>query len=425
MPVPRSAALFALLGGAFAVLPSCKSSLDSLGCIERKLDGGDDDAAAGVTLGPLAPPLSYPNAFRDLLGKSESEIAAKIADTYAQLFHGDPTDEAIFVPVGADQAYILDVLHDQIRSEGIGFGMLVAVELDKRDDFDRLWRYAKANAIASGPAQGYLPSYCGDPNGDYVCNDPFGMQQIATSLLLARGRWQASPGNIDYGREFANLLDTIRNKEIHNCGTPGDVTALFDADRKLPYDIPTTASANLSRPSIVMPASYELWFQATGDPFWAEAAAAARAYLKAVAHPKTGFVPEKTTFDGKAVPGFDRFAPECDRALINMAMDRLWSSNQIWPRDQANRVLQFFYAEGLTTYGQIYSLDGSQELATLHDMPLVAANGVLAVVATMDRRADFVNEVWLLSAPTGKARYYPGMLHMLALVILSGQMRVY
>jgi oligosaccharide reducing-end xylanase len=419
----RSPAWCAGLASALAMLASCNSSLDSLGCTERKLDGGTPDG--GAKLGPLLGPASYPNAFRDLLGKSDSEITAKVADVYGKLFHGDAATESIFVTTGTDKAYVLDVLHNEIRTEGIGLGMLIAVALDKRDDHDRLWRYAKSIQVAGGPAQGYFPSYCNaDNNGTAACYDPFGLQQITMALLLARGRWQNAPGDIDYGQEAANLLDVIRNKEAFNCGVVGDITSTFDSESKLPHDTPTTASANLSRPSIAMPAYYELWQQATGDPFWGQAAAAARAYWQAAADPSTGLVPERASFDGKGVPGFDTFMPECDRTFFNMALDRIWSGTHASVVDQSNHVLQFFYGQGVATYGQSYELDGT-ELTTLHDMPLVAANGALALAATMSNRRDFVDEVWNLDTPIASARYYAGLMRLFALVMLSGQMRVY
>jgi oligosaccharide reducing-end xylanase len=420
MPLRLVPAWSACLAGLLALVCSCGSTLDSLGCTEKKLDGGSDK---GFTLASLVAPASYPNAFRDLLGKSDSEITAKVNDVYNQMFHGDASTESIFVTVG-DQGYVLDVLHDEKRTEGLGLGMLIAVQLGQRDDFDRMWRYAKSIQVAEGGAQGYFPSYCNTASGSESCFDPYGLQQITTALLLARGRWQATPGDIDYGLEAAKLIDLIRNKELWNCGVVGGITAPFDAESKLPYDVPTQASANVSRPSIVMPAYYDLWEQATGDPFWGQAAAAGRAYWQVSAHPKTGLIPERATFDGKSVSGFDTFSPECDRAFFSMALDRIWSDNRGAVVDQANRLLQFFYAEGVTTYGQVYQLDGT-EITTLHDMPLVAANGALALAATMSNRRDFVDEVWNLGTPIASARYYAGLLRLLSLVMLSGNMRVY
>lgn len=418
-------AWFVGLVGPLVLLASCRTTLDSLGCKERSRtpDGGGVDPA--LKLAPLRSPDSYPNAFRDLLGKSDSEIAAKIADTFEQLFHGDPATEAIFVPTGTDQAYILDALHDQRRTEGIGLAMLITVSLDKRDEFDRLWRYAKSIQIADGAAQGYFPSFCGSSGAGMSCDDPFGLEQIATALLLARGRWQAAPGAIDYGLEAATLLDLIRNKETYNCGIVDGITATFDAKSRLPYDTPTTASAGVSRPSIVMPAYYDLWHQATEDPFWSQAAVAARAYWQASAHPTTGLMPDKATFDGTPVPDFDNFDSECLRIFFNMALDSTWSGSQPWLVDEGNRLLQFFYGQGLTSYGLVFSLDGST-IKSIHDRSLMAANGALALVATSDIRRDFVNEVWNLGLPpTGATRYYPGITQLMAFVMLSGQMRVY
>jgi oligosaccharide reducing-end xylanase len=407
---------------------SCKTTLDSIGCGEpnRGLDGGSS-SDAGVALAPLVGPATYPNLFRELLGKSESETLAKINGVFNQLFHGDPSNEAIFVPTGTDQAYLYDVLHSEIRSEGLGVGMLITVQLDKREDFDKLWRYAKATQIQSGPAQGYFPSYCyvANSNSDQVCNDPFGMQTITTALLLARGRWKNWPGSIDYGQEAANLLDIIRYKEAYNCGIPGPVTSVFDTDAKLPYDMPIPASANISRPSIVMPAFYDLWARATGDAFWSEAAAAARRYWQVSAHPITGLIPMQATFDGTPVPGLDYFGSECDRTFINMALDRVWSGTKGWLTDESNRVLQFFTGQGLSGYGQSFSLDGTDELTPIHDISLVAANGVLALAATVNNRSDFVAEVWNIATPPGNGRYYAGFMQLLALLTLGGQMRVY
>jgi oligosaccharide reducing-end xylanase len=411
---------------ALVLLPSCGSTLDPVGCTERyrAADGGAPVATS--TLAALVGPSSYRNLFRELLGKSDGEINAKIANTFNQLFHGDSSSEAIYVQAGTDQAYIQDVLKNgKIRTEGIGLGMIFAVELDKRDEFDKLWRYAKANQISDGPSQGYFPSYCYNGTADFACSDPFGLEQITTALLLARGRWKSSPGTIDYGQEAASLLDLIRNKESYNCGIEDGVTAPFDPESKLPYDFPSTASANISRPSIVMPAYYELWKQATGDAFWGDAAIAARAYWQASSNLKTGLMPEKAAFDGMPVTGSHTFQPECDRTFFNMALDHIWSKNDTWIVGESNRLLQFFYAEGIDSYGQTFSLDGMNVILSTHDQALVAGNGVLALVADTDHRSEFVSEVWSGSTPTGPTRYYPGIMHLWALLMLSGQMRVY
>jgi len=432
MPRRRVTAWSLCLGLALALVPSCKTTLDSVGCTERRVgshDGGQGVAGAGLLA--LRDPGAYPNLFRDLLGKSQSDIDAKINGAFDQLFHGDPSTQAIYFTTGTDQAYIRDILHGDIRTEGMGLAMVIAVELGKRDEFDRLWRYTKANLqVASGPAQGYLSSFCNSGQAD-PCNDPYGLQQITASLLLARGRWKDTPGDIDYAQEARDLLDLMRLKEAYNCGILADatgtfVTGTFDPSSKLPYSTPTTASANVSRPSIIMPAYYELWGQATGDPFWGQAAAAGRAYWQASANNKTGLLPARATFDGTPVPGLDTFEPEGDRTFLSMALDRIWvGSQQPWEIDESNRLLTFFYGVGIDAYGKIYTLDGITAIDTAHDPSLVAANGALGLIATYDHRTEFINAVWGLPIPTLTYRYFTGLMELTSLLILSGQMRVY
>jgi oligosaccharide reducing-end xylanase len=407
----------AQVGLALALLSSCKTTLHSIGCGENSYP--QNGAAA---LGSLLGPGSYPNAFRDVLGKSDGAIAAKVSDSFNQLFHGDPSSEAIYFTTGTDQAYILDVFHDDVRSEGMGLGMMIAVELGKRDEFDRLWRYAKASQFASGPSQGYFPSFC---DKHTACSDPFGLQQITTALLLARGRWKDAPGTIDYGQEARNLLEIVRFKEDNNCGIVDGVTGTFDSHSKLVYDTPSVESANTSRPDVAMPAYYELWQQATGDAFWSEAATAARNYWQASSNATTGLLPLRATFDGTPVPGSDTFGTRSYSTFINMVLDSIWSGGQSWLVDESNRPLSFFARQGMGSYAGGYSWDGSTVVDSNHQNALVAANGALALIATVDQRTEFINAVWNLNLSTGTPRYFPGVIGMMALLILSGQMVVY
>jgi len=422
MPTRRVVPKLALaqVGLALALLTSCKTTLHSIGCGENGYT-----VNSGAALGPLHAPGLYPNAFRDVLGKSDADIAAKIAATFNQLFHGDPSSEAIYFTTGTDQAYILDVLHGDVRSEGIGLGMMIAVELGKRDEFDRLWRYAKASQYASGPSQGYFPSFCNKGTTVFACDDPFGLEQIASALLLARGRWMNAPGAIDYAEEARNLLDIIRYKQAYNCGIVDGVTGTFEPSSKLVYDMPSVDSANTSRPAIAMPAYYELWRQATGDAFWSEAAAAGRSYWKASANATTGLLPTRATFDGTPIPGSDTFITESYRALFSIVLDHLWIGSQPWAVDESNRLLQFFAGQGIDTYAGGYTLDGSTVVDATHQDSLVAANGAIALIATIDQRADFIDATWNLTPSTGKYRYYSGVMIMLAQLIVSGQMAVY
>ncbi|HVY30622.1 MAG TPA: glycosyl hydrolase family 8 [Polyangiaceae bacterium] len=406
----RAAALLLTLFGASA----CGATVDPLG---RELSqdapepGPDSD-----TLRPLDGPSRYPNAFREVLGKSEAEIDAKLESTFQRLFHGDATSEAIYFTAGSDRAFIQDILHGDVRSEGMGLGMLICVELDHRDELDRLWSYAaSALRYGEGPEQGYFRSTCSDG----PCADPFGQQQLTMALLFAHGRWGSHSGSIDYGAEALRSLAAMRSAERRGA------TSMFDPESLLVVDEPSPERADRTRPSNVMPGYYALWAEATGDDTWLEIAEASRQLLEAAAHPKTGLLPLRARFDGSAEPGSDAFVPEGYRTQLAMTLDHVFTGGAAWYEGESNSLLDFFSGQGLTSYGASYPLDGSRCIDCNRSLALVAMNGVSALPATQASRSAFIQAVWDAAPTSGDARYYDGLLHLLALLTLAGRLQVY
>jgi oligosaccharide reducing-end xylanase len=408
---PVVALLFAL------ALCACDGTVDSLG----------HNGPGGIVLKPISGPASYPNAFRDVLGKTDVEIAAKIAATFDQLFHG-AGNQTIYFPEGTDQAYIQDVLHGDVRTEGIGLGMMVTVQLNKRDEFDKLWRYAKTRLDAGGAAAGYFKSRCDTPTGAIDCLDPYGQQQFLMALLLAKERWvEPLPGGHDYGADAIKLLDVMRYKQDANGGIVDGVTNMFDATTRLAFDEPDVGSANTGRPSIALPAYYDLWAQATGDPYWTNAASSARAYLQRSAHPMTGLLPVRALFDGTAVTASGTYQPEAYRAQINMTLDEIWSGGRgtnEWNVEASDRLLTFFSGQGVMTYGSSFQLNGML-INPAHNPALVAVNGTTALIATRADRAAYIGAVWDMMTPIDAPRYFIGIMQLVSLLILAGQFQVF
>jgi oligosaccharide reducing-end xylanase len=398
-------------------LAACGSTVDSLGY----------DDSDSQTLHPLVGPASYPNPFRDLLGQSDSAIADKIDGVFAQLFHGDPSTQAIYVEVGDSQAYVEDVLHDdEVRTEGMGLGMMVAVELDKQAEFDRLWTYAKSTLEYAGGADGgYFRSYCDAADGSSApCIDPFGFEQLVMSLLLAHDRW-GNDAAIDYGADALALFHTLRHKEDDNGGVVDGVTNTFDPTSMLAFDVPNVSAAGETRPAVEMPGYYALWSQAMADSFWTAAASSGRAFWQRAANGSTGFMPVRAQFDGTPLATWNDFQPEGYRAQINVAIDQIWSGGAAWNVSESNQLLTFFSGQGIDSYGTSYTLDGTTCLDTAHEPSLVVANGISALVSTNGDRSDYVSAVWNMTTPTGSSRYYAGLLELVGLLLLGGQFQVY
>src|SRR6187551_1637356 len=91
---------------------------------------------------PAAAAPQTRNLFHELLGKSEAELDAKINAAWRHFFAGDDKTQRVYYPVGADMAYIADIGNNDVRSEGMSYGMMLAVQLDKQAEFDRLWKWA-------------------------------------------------------------------------------------------------------------------------------------------------------------------------------------------------------------------------------------------------------------------------------------------
>jgi len=400
-----------------STLVGCGSTLDSLGT--------DDELP--TTLSPVTKPASYPNTFRTLAGKSESEISSKIDDAFNQLF-GDVPDQAIYLPRGDDLAAIYDVFHVTARTEGMGLGMLIAVELDKQEVFDRLWTYAKSmQREASGPAQGYFNSFCGEgPQNDRgtPCFDIYGMQQFVLALIFANNRWQSTAAQ-PYASDALALLDVLQNKELESAAAMSNIVSAFDPTTHLVREEPVRAAAGYTRSSLEMPAAYELWGQATGNAFWSEAADAARTHLVAAADATTGLWPIRSYFDGSPVPDLPvpAFTGQAYRTHLNLAIDALWGTAGADETDVADRVLGFFAAQP-DKHGGTFTLDGAP-IDGNPSQALIAVNGALAVASSRADRLAFVNAVWAQAIPSNETRYYDGLLYLMSLLTLSGQLRVY
>jgi oligosaccharide reducing-end xylanase len=186
----------------------------------------------------------------------------------------------------------------------------------------------------------------------------------------------------------------------------------------------------LTDPSYHLPHFYELWgrWADNNNQFWCSAASTSRQFLKKAAHPKTGLTPDYAHFDGTPIDpwnsGHDDFRYDAWRVAMNVALDYVWFAKDSWAVTQSNRLLDFFHAEGIDTYGSLYALDG-RKISNDHSPGLVAMNAVASLASTNPNRIDFVQALWNASTPNGKGRYYDGLLYMLALLQLSGNFRIY
>jgi oligosaccharide reducing-end xylanase len=135
------------LSGAAALLlwVACSSSVYA----KAALEDGNGAYATG----------KYRNLFAED-GHSKKEIRAKIDAAYQQLFHGDKQTQAIAFDAGKNEngplMYVTDWANHDVRTEGMSYGMMITVQLNKKAEFNAIWNWAKTYMYISDPK---APSY--------------------------------------------------------------------------------------------------------------------------------------------------------------------------------------------------------------------------------------------------------------------------
>jgi oligosaccharide reducing-end xylanase len=372
----------------------------------------------------------YADLFTDLLGKAKSEVKARIDSVFDQLFYGDNDSERVYYPVAADMAHIKDIGYNDVRTEGMSYGMMIAVQLDKKEVFDRLWKWAKTYMqFESGPHKGYFAWHCrtdGTVLDSTAASD--GEEWFVMSLFFASARWGDGQGVFNYRAEAQNILNAMLHKESEP--GHGSVTDMFNKKEKLVAFVPSKRANWFTDPSYQLPHYYELWARWADEDnqFWCDAASASRRLLQKAANPKTGLSPDYTDFDGKPIApwpgGHSDFRFDAWRVAMNVAIDWLWFQKDSWEVLQSDRLLAFFRAQGIQNHGNQYTLEGTK-LGDDHSPGLVAMNAVATLASTLPDRKDFIEELWNTPIPTGLYRYYDGMLYMLAMLQVSGNFRIY
>ncbi|MBA4137181.1 MAG: glycoside hydrolase [Opitutus sp.] len=396
------------------------------------LSSGIVHAASDAPSGGAAPPGRYRNLFQEYLHKSDAEIAARLETAWTQLFAGDPDSERLYYEVPGNMAYVPDINNHDVRSEGLSYGMMIAVQMNRRAEFDRLWKFARHYMHhESGPFRGYFAWHTAY-DGRRFSNGPApdGEAWFATALFFASHRWGDGEGIFHYSAEAQAILRAM----IHAHEQPGrgPVGPMFDPAVKQIVFVPTPPGNSFTDPSYHVPAFTELWARWAADAsdraFMAEVTRTSRELFRRAAHPRTGLMPDYANFDGtpRAVPwgGHDDFRYDAWRTLANPALDWSWWRTDPWQVEQSNRVLRFLASHGAQLPDR-FKLDGTPVSTDFNTPGLLAMAAVAALAADRDVGEPWVRRLWEAPMPRGRYRYYDGLLTMLALLQVSGNFRVH
>ncbi len=373
----------------------------------------------------------YRNAFLEA-GYDMQEIEKRKEAIFQTLFYGSE-EERIYHPVGDDMGYMEDTGNHDARTEGMSYGMMMCVQMDKKEEFDRLWKWAKTYMfLTEGDNAGYFAWSCQvDGTKNAYGAAPDGEEYFAMALFFASHRWGDGEGIFHYSREAQTLLHTCLHK-----GEDGSAgRAMWDSENRL---IRFIAEVDFTDPSYHLPHFYELfgmWALEEDRTFFKEAAKASREYLKKACHPVTGLCAEYALYDGTPYSEdytrwggrHDWYYSDAYRTIANIALDYAWFAEDEWAVEEVDRFHRFF-CETLTPQerAKVYEIDGKiLEQDALHPVAITATNAQAGLITDTENAKSCIRLFWETDLRQGNRRYYDNCLYFLAFLALSGNYRIY
>ncbi|MEO6977647.1 MAG: glycosyl hydrolase family 8 [Mucilaginibacter sp.] len=376
----------------------------------------------------------YPNLLSEA-GYTRADIDNKVAKAYHDVFEGP---NKVYFEVGDTMAYVSDVKNHDARTEGLSYGMMIAVQLNKKDVFDRIWRWSKKYLQhQDGPREGYF-AWSINPatmkrNSEGSASD--GELYFVTDLLFASNRWGNNTG-INYYGEARKILDAIWKKD----GT-GNIHPLINMEAKQISFVPEGKGYEWTDPSYHLPAFYEVWALYAKDgheQFYRDCADTARALLHRACDPVTGLNADNSEFSGKPhswgkmKPAF-RF--DSWRVPMNIAMDYVWfGKDKAWQQHYAKRIQKFLRSKGINDFDDQFNTDGTKPEFILpaggvtklrHSLGLVSTAATASLMVTDNTKFDFVRPLWKAKLEPYSDNYfdpyYDGLLYVFSLMHLSGK----
>ncbi|WP_245601939.1 glycosyl hydrolase family 8 [Xylanibacter oryzae] len=383
---------------------------------------------------------SYRNLFVEM-GYSKKQVDAKLKEVFNDVFYGP---HKVYFEVGDSLGYITDIKNHDVRTEGMSYGMMIAVQFNRKDIFDRIWRWSKKYMQhQDGPREGYFAWSCktdGTRNSEGSASD--GELYYITSLIFASNRWGNDTG-INYRKEALRILNCSFSKN----GEDG-VMPIFNKDNYLITFTPDKFGSRFTDPSYNIPAFYDVWSRWANDgrtDFWQKAAAAAREYLHKVVDEKTGLTPDMSNYDGTPLKFrnsvFNTFRYDSWRVPMNIALDYQWScADREWQQKYGEKIQNFFYSKGIDKFVDQYRTDGTlpskEEIlpagdypkALRHSIGLVATTASVSLMCSNSISKEFVDRLWNAKhepLPDGYFdAYYDGLIRLFQFMQLSGNYRI-
>jgi len=388
--------------------------------------------------------------FVQLLGKSEAEVDEKV-NLAVHRFFGMGTNEPnelirdagyrvyYELPQDPSMAFIWAADSNDVRSEGMSYGMMLAVQMNLQHEFDRLWKFAHTfmqypsdsplrawrnyfrwqGSVRAESAQKWSVKF-----GASTTPAPDGEEYFAAALFLANRRW-GSAGEVNYREEAAKISWAL----LHNRPEREGRFPIIHRQSNMVVFVPYQSSNEHSDPSYHVPAFYELFAEyGPGEDAerWRAIAKNSREFLVTSAHPTTGLHPDYALFNGTPTKGYessrhDEFYYDAWRVPMNLSLDQDWFKADPRMKAQVEKYHAFFagHAGDHNVSNALFKVDGSDPSGD-GSTALTATLASGALVSNAPNRKQLVENLWYVDQQSGQWRYYQECVYLLGLLATSG-----
>jgi len=359
--------------------------------------GGSSGGQSGITSSATTTvpgsgctaPSQYANLFVSLLGQTQASSDTKITAAWNQLYSPSNANTVFYTGPGSGEAYVKDIADNDVRSEGMGYGLMTALQLNHQTEFDEMWAFVRHYMWPSGNTIHWQVNTNGSVKGSGGAPD--GDEWMAAALVYAHYRWGDTSGKYNYGSEAQKALDLVRT---------GDFSSQYHLVR---YYAGT--DSNGTDASYMLPVFYQslACFDTANASFWNTALSTTRSWLKTAAG-STGNIGDQSSFAGQTTNsgGDDKL-----RTIANFMADyNLYNGDPFEPTYASE------YASYITSHNQ-------------NSGAMTSCNGLLGFGLPASSGTAWVQKLWDLAIPSGQWRYYDGTLYLNALLYVSGAFKVW
>ena len=310
-------------------------------------------------------------------------------------------------------------------SEGIGYGMILAVYMGDQSLLDNLWKYEQTHLDSSGLMNWEIgPDNVTTSGGSGAATD--GDEDMAWALVMADRQWGGNGSLNDTYLSYAKaLVDLIWTNEVdHNRGEmlkPGDQWGDVD----------------VTNPSYFAPAYYRIFGQVTGKTQdWDQVVDAsysiiAKSLNAASGNQDNGLVPAWCNSSGTPVVAFSgaptNFQNDSTRTPFRVGQDYCYFGESR-AHDYLAKIMSFYASVGVAKITNGYDLNGTAHPDKVYAAGLQAASfvGPAGVAAMSDAQYqqfldDAYAEVATLKLAAGTI-YYQKSWTTLSLLMMTGNL---